>query len=84
MKRVQPDSTSVEATVTTETRDHRSRQQPETKWPLSRKIQWATLVWIVVVAEIVYIAGQTTLSYAIDVVAVASFFWIRRIREHQT
>ncbi len=55
-----------------------------TNWPFLRKVQWATLVLVVAVAEIVYLAGQTTLSYAIDVAAVASFFWIRRIRERQT
>jgi len=46
-----------------------------------RKVQWGTLILMVVMSELVYFAGQTILSYAIDVVAVAAFFWIKKIRE---
>lgn len=50
-------------------------------WPRSRVIQWAATAAIVLVAEIVFFAGYSMLSYVIDAVAVAVFFGLRKARE---
>ncbi len=59
------------------TADHRA---PPT-WLLMRKAQWAVVIVLVAVSEIVFLNGQTVLSYVIDAVAVAAFFWIRKLRQ---
>lgn len=46
-----------------------------------RKAQWAVVIVLVAVSEIVFLNGQTVLSYVIDAVAVAAFFWIRKLRQ---
>lgn len=63
---------------------HKTKTRPESagsSWTFMRKVQWCTLIVMVVIAELVYFAGHTILSYAIDVVAVTAFFWIRKLRE---
>ena len=56
-------------------------KQGQSSWPFMRKVQWGTVIVMVVMSELVFFAGHTLLSYAIDVVAVAAFFWIRKLRE---
>lgn len=51
------------------------------RWPRARVIQWAATAGIVVVAEVVFFAGNARVSYLIDAVAVAVFFGLRRARE---
>jgi len=63
---------------------HNTKTRPEkatSHWPFMRKVQWATLIVMVVMSELVYFAGHTILSYAMDVVAVTAFFWIRKLRQ---
>ena len=45
-----------------------------------RKVQWIVTILLVAIAEVVFLNGQTMLSYVIDAVAVAAFFWIRKLR----
>ncbi len=63
---------------------HNTKTRPEkaaSAWPFMRKVQWATLIVMVVMSELVFFAGHTLLSYAMDVVAVTAFFWIRKLRQ---
>ena len=63
---------------------HRTKTHPEeapSAWPFLRKVQWATLILMVTMSELVYLAGHTVLSYAIDAIPVAAFFWIRNLRQ---
>jgi len=63
---------------------HNTKTRPEktiSPWPFMRKVQWATLIVMVVMSELVYFAGHTVFSYAMDAVAVAAFFWIRKLRQ---
>jgi len=63
---------------------HKTKTRPEkatADWPFMRKVQWATLIVMVVMSELVFFAGHTVLSYTMDAVAVTAFFWIRKLRE---
>ena len=46
--------------------------------------QWVALAAMVIVAEIVFLSGQTNASIALDVVAVIVFFRLRKLRENTT
>lgn len=54
---------------------------PATYWPPARLVQWSATAVIVAVAEIVYFAGHTLVSFALDSLAVAVFFGVRRLRD---
>ncbi len=58
----------------------RAGQPTRSSWPFMRKVQWIVTILLVAIAEVVFLNGQTMLSYVIDAVAVAAFFWIRKLR----
>lgn len=69
--------------MNSKTKKRPQRPDDAVGWPHLRRVQWGSLILLVTIAEIVYLAGQSTVSYAIDAAAVATFFWIKKNREER-
>lgn len=54
-------------------RDHR-------RWPPLRIAQWVTIALLLIMASILSRTGQTTVSWLVDGLAVASYLGYRRVR----